>query len=302
MRLLVLKTEDWVEIDEAIKTAKDLLDVEVDVKKVTPNLSSEDLYETINSWQWLKLEKTKSLKPSAIKLLGDFNRGNTEYDGYVIITDKKKMLSTSSTYGEYTFYQGKHVMEVYASKSKKKYWGLPFTTYNLMHEVIHAKDHERGAGPTALHDYVKVNKNLDAYIQGFKKKQITDLLPTVRKRAELLVLIMKLLGQPVRITEGFRSIERQNELYAQGRTKPGNIVTNAKGGESLHQYGVACDFVFVKEGYNGNWELLGKIGERLGFSWGGRWTSFKDKPHFEYTLGYSYKDFQNGKVDLSKFN
>ena len=306
MKILALKTEDWIEIDEAIKTAKGLLDVEIDVVKVKPDLSQESLYTTVSAWAKLVQQNTKSIDPRWIKILGDFYGKGKKYDGYALFSDKKKMLSTKSMYGDYTFLDGMHIMEVYAVKSKRKLWKLVFSTYNLVHEIIHAKDVERGVGLKAFHEYLEKNDSLDAYIAGFKKKEITDLLPTVRKRAELLVLIMKLLGKPIRITEGFRSIKRQNELYAQGRTKPGKIVTNAKGGESFHQYGVAVDFVFVKEGYNGNWELLGKIGERLGFEWGGsvEWAraGFVDRPHFQYTLGRSYKDFQNGKVDLSKFN
>lgn len=45
------------------------------------------------------------------------------------------------------------------------------------------------------------------------------------------------------IYEGFRTNVRQAELYAQGRTKPGNIVTNAQAGQSFHNYGLAIDWV-----------------------------------------------------------
>jgi peptidoglycan LD-endopeptidase CwlK len=48
---------------------------------------------------------------------------------------------------------------------------------------------------------------------------------------------------PFYLFMGLRSFEDQDELYAQGRTKPGNIVTNARGGDSLHNYGLAADFV-----------------------------------------------------------
>ena len=115
---------------------------------------------------------------------------------------------------------------------------------------------------------------------------------------------MALLGHPVRITEGYRSMERQQELYNQGRTTPGNIVTNAKAGESFHNYGVAVDFVFRKEGYNASeelWQTLGAIGKSQGFEWGGDWAKFVDKPHFSMTLGYSLEDFKLGKVDYSKW-
>lgn len=130
------------------------------------------------------------------------------------------------------------------------------------------------------------------------------LQPLVERKAKVVIDEMALLGFPVRLVEGYRSIERQNELYAQGRTKPGQVVTNAKGGESFHNYGVAVDFVFRKEGYNAPkelWNTLGKVGKAQGFEWGGDWKGFVDLPHFEMKLGYTLKDFQKGIIDYTKY-
>ncbi len=138
-----------------------------------------------------------------------------------------------------------------------------------------------------------------------KPKPKSNLLPAVAKAAFAVVKEMEMLGHPIRITEGYRSTERQNELYAQGRTTPGKIVTNAKGGESLHNYGCAVDIFFLKEGYNASealWQTLGAVGKKHGFEWGGDWKKFTDKPHLQMTKGYSLKDFQQGKVDYTKFN
>ncbi|MDQ3158781.1 MAG: M15 family metallopeptidase [bacterium] len=126
----------------------------------------------------------------------------------------------------------------------------------------------------------------------------------LRKSQEL---IQKCAGQGLEIviTEGFRSMARQNELYAQGRTKPGNIVTNARGGESLHNYGVAFDICFVVNGkrtYTGDWNKVGSIGESIGLEWGGRWKSFIDRPHFQIMAGYSLNNFMKKQIDYSKFN
>ena len=132
----------------------------------------------------------------------------------------------------------------------------------------------------------------------------SKLQPLVERSANAVIDDMAMLGHKVRIVEGYRSFDRQNQLYAQGRTTPGAIVTNAKGGESLHQYGVAVDFVFTKEGYNASralWETLGITMEKRGFSWGARWNSFRDYPHGEMLLGYSLKDFQSGLVDYNKY-
>lgn len=132
-----------------------------------------------------------------------------------------------------------------------------------------------------------------------------DLLPLVKRKADAFVKDAELLGLPIRITEGFRSFERQNELYAQGRTKSGKLVTNAKGGQSNHNYGCAIDIVFRKLGYDATqdqWLALASIAERHGFEWGGGWNEFIDRPHFELTLGYTLPHFQKGLVDYNKFN
>ena len=131
-----------------------------------------------------------------------------------------------------------------------------------------------------------------------------QLKPLVKRNAQEIVKEMKELGHPVRIVEGYRSMEKQAGYYNQGRTTPGNIITNAKPGQSFHNYGVAVDFVFRKEGYNASkelWETLGTVGKKHGFEWGGDWSGFVDRPHMQYTAGYSLHDFQNGKVDWFLF-
>lgn len=92
----------------------------------------------------------------------------------------------------------------------------------------------------------------------------------------------------VQISEGYRSNARQNELYAQGRTKAGNIVTNARAGQSNHNYGIAVDYFIVSHDgkkalwtVNKNWRRVAQIGKELGFTWGGDWKNFKDYPHLE---------------------
>lgn len=94
-------------------------------------------------------------------------------------------------------------------------------------------------------------------------------------------------GYQAFITDGYRSNEEQNQLYAQGRSIPGNIVTNAKAGESPHNYGLAIDIAFRPDGSNKaewNTEMYQKIqtlANELGLTWGGSWTGFTDKPHYE---------------------
>ncbi|MEV9500161.1 peptidoglycan-binding protein [Bacillus safensis] len=106
----------------------------------------------------------------------------------------------------------------------------------------------------------------------------------------------------VQITSGYRSFAEQNKLYAQGRTAPGKIVTNAKGGQSNHNYGLAIDYVLLSvDGkkalwtVNEKWRRVAQIGKSLGFSWGGDWKSFKDYPHLEMMGGMTLSQLQAGK-------
>lgn len=126
----------------------------------------------------------------------------------------------------------------------------------------------------------------------------------IRKAREFQDLADK-AGVPFVITEGFRSNERQDELYAIGRTKPGNIVTMAKAGQSFHNHRVAFDIKPSVKGYDAPesvWQLLGSIGQGIGLEWGGKWTKgFIDRPHFQLVFDYTFNDFQSGKVDYSKY-
>jgi peptidoglycan L-alanyl-D-glutamate endopeptidase CwlK len=141
---------------------------------------------------------------------------------------------------------------------------------------------------------------------------IGTLHPIIRAKARFFVNYLEDDGIFMRIYSGFRSIEEQNQLYAQGRTKGGKIVTNARGGESYHNYGLAFDCVQIIDKKaiweNEKWEYIAKVGEFFGFEWGGKFTS-PDKPHFQYTLGLSIKKMldlyklpkKEGYINLDKY-
>lgn len=136
-------------------------------------------------------------------------------------------------------------------------------------------------------------------------KDLNELLPLVKEKAESLLSMCKSQGIDLVVTATYRSREEQDSLYAQGRTKPGSIVTNAKGGQSFHNWRVAVDVVPVINGKavwdnNDLWEKVGRVGESLGFTWGGRWD-FVDKSHFQLDFGYTFQDFIDGKVDFTKY-
>ena len=81
------------------------------------------------------------------------------------------------------------------------------------------------------------------------EKAIATLLPQVQPHARALVKKAAQHGITIKVIGGLRTYEEQNELFAQGRTKPGRIVTNARGGFSNHNFGIAFD-VGVFEGAN----------------------------------------------------
>jgi peptidoglycan L-alanyl-D-glutamate endopeptidase CwlK len=90
------------------------------------------------------------------------------------------------------------------------------------------------------------------------------------------------------IVETYRSFAESEALYQQGRTTPGDIVTDAKPGESYHNYGLALDFGLIINGtvsytVDANWEKVVSIFDAAGFNWGGNYPgTFKDYPHLEY--------------------
>jgi peptidoglycan L-alanyl-D-glutamate endopeptidase CwlK len=137
-------------------------------------------------------------------------------------------------------------------------------------------------------------------------KKLQGVHPLVAAKARQLVSLAFKEGIKVIVTQGLRTIKEQNELYAQGRTKPGKIVTNAKGGESYHNYGLAFDFALLNEDGSVNWNVdkkwhrVGTIGKSLGLEWGGEWEKgqkggFVDYPHFQETFGLSLAELRAGK-------
>ena len=114
------------------------------------------------------------------------------------------------------------------------------------------------------------------------------LVPEFDAKLQLFERKLAANGIKVILTSGYRSIEEQDKLYAMGRTKPGKIVTNARGGYSWHNFGLAADYAFVINGkvtWNGPWDTFGKIARECGLEWGGDWTKFKDRPHVQMTRG-----------------
>ncbi|MGM9924779.1 MAG: M15 family metallopeptidase [Bacillus sp. (in: firmicutes)] len=132
--------------------------------------------------------------------------------------------------------------------------------------------------------------------------RFNNLHPKVLWGAKELIARSYAEGIPILITQGYRSIAQQNELYSQGRTAKGSVVTNAKGGQSYHNFGLAIDYVLLADdgvtplwSVNSKWKRVAAIGKSLGFEWGGDWRSFKDYPHLEMNFGLSTAQLRAGK-------
>ena len=132
-------------------------------------------------------------------------------------------------------------------------------------------------------------------------RKLSDLLPPVRERAEKFIAAAAREGIEILITSTYRDNESQNALFAQGRTTPGKVVTNAKGGQSFHNHRCAFDFVPMVNGKPA-WsdaklfERCGVIGEQCGLTWAGRWKTFKEMAHMQYTGGMTLADLQTGRA------
>lgn len=111
---------------------------------------------------------------------------------------------------------------------------------------------------------------------------LTLLHPCFAEKLNELVKLCEGENLKIEFSTGFRSIAEQNKLYAQGRTEPGIIVTNVRGGYSQHNFGIAADFFKnVKEHAYDDPEFFSRVGalaKSIGLAWGGDWTK-PDRPH-----------------------
>lgn len=171
-----------------------------------------------------------------------------------------------------------------------------------------------------------MTSNNEVLIDKPTQDRIALLHPKIRQEIESIIKEANtaLTGRAsVRISQGLRTIAEQNALYAQGRTdKTKKIVTNAKGGSSFHNYGLAVDIVLILDGKTASWDDKTDFdGDRVsdwmevvamfkkyGYVWGGDFRSIRDSPHFEKSFGYTTsqllakvnkKDFINGTTYVS---
>ncbi len=132
-------------------------------------------------------------------------------------------------------------------------------------------------------------------------RNLDDLHPVVKPKAEAFINACAAQGIDVLITSTYRDAESQAALYAKGRTTPGPKVTNAKPGQSWHNWRCAFDFVPIVDG-KAQWndaalfKRCGEIAEGVGLEWAGRWKTFTEMAHCQFTGGLTLADFQAGKT------
>lgn len=126
-------------------------------------------------------------------------------------------------------------------------------------------------------------------------RDIEDLHPELQPLCRKFLEICEAHAIDARLLFTYRSPGEQDALYAKGRTAPGKIVTNLKGGLSKHNFtlpdgtpaakafdiGIYEDGRYITDGENWLYTEAGHIGENLGLVWGGRWSKPFDPGHFQ---------------------
>lgn len=162
-----------------------------------------------------------------------------------------------------------------------------------MNGVVDPRTRQQLFNPDPSYDYSKLPSSLN----------LSSLNPYVASLARQFLNLCSTNGLSVTVVEAFRSWDKQDVLYAQGRTAAGDIVTDAEGGDSYHNWGLAFDCAPLKNGVI-NWNdidtfnKMGSLGQQVGLEWGGNWTSYDialvDPPHFQYTFGLSTEQLLEG--------
>lgn len=140
----------------------------------------------------------------------------------------------------------------------------------------------------AAHDFEQASIALANELGGFDGRSETNiqtLLPAAQRKAREFMHAVQDARLTVKVISGTRTFAEQDELHRQGRDKPGPKVTNARGGQSNHNFGVAWDIGVFENGQyldeSPAYRQAGSIGKGLGLEWGGDWQRIQDEPHFQ---------------------
>lgn len=122
------------------------------------------------------------------------------------------------------------------------------------------------------------------------ERHIRTLQPRAQRAAREFMRRLRAAGIPARIISGTRTYREQDALFARGRRgDPSPVVTNARGGRSNHNFGIAWDIgIFDNGRYLGDspfYEQAAAVGTTSGLEWGGDWRNFSDPPHYQLATG-----------------
>lgn len=135
-----------------------------------------------------------------------------------------------------------------------------------------------GATPALADNWISKSASVNENIT-----QPYGLTDYTQAKLEKLIALAEKKNLKFKVTEGYRSQERQNKLYEQGRTTPGEQVTWTR--KSKHTTRLAFDIAAIKNGKvswnNADYEEIGALGKEAGLEWGGTWKKKKDRPHFQ---------------------
>lgn len=142
---------------------------------------------------------------------------------------------------------------------------------------------------------------LESEISDLRSRNIINKLhPAIKEKAGRFIIETRKRGIPMIMTSGLRDFAEQQILYNQGRTTPGAIITNAKPGDSFHNYALAFDAIPNVSDWKNypRYNEIVAIAESLGLRWGGNFKTILDKPHFEiktHTISELKKLWKDGK-------
>ncbi|HYJ06964.1 MAG TPA: M15 family metallopeptidase [Chthoniobacterales bacterium] len=163
------------------------------------------------------------------------------------------------------------------------------TTWGAIHLAVVGKKTSDEVKKTDAPALVGEGKPADSR----SEKNIATLHPRVRPFARALIEKAAGKGIIIKVTSATRSFAEQDKLFAQ-RPK----VTNARGGFSNHNFGIAIDITIFKGSTDPEqaktpvfesplYKVIGALGTDLGLEWGGNWKTIVDEPHFQLRPGWA---------------
>jgi peptidoglycan L-alanyl-D-glutamate endopeptidase CwlK len=135
--------------------------------------------------------------------------------------------------------------------------------------------------------------------------RLAQVYPGLADKVRAMAATLEAEAIDIRVTQGLRTMEEQEALYAQGRTVAGAVVTNATAGTSWHNFGLAVDVVpLTPQGPDWNtahpvWGRIISVGTQLGLVAGAQWRTFPDWPHFQLTGRFPVSPDDEARIILA---